>query len=384
MNQFQRRFLFALLIVGQLQAQKIDSLESVLETAKGDQKVKTLNELFRAHSNSDPVTAIGFAREALSLATEIDDQKGMAAAYNNLGVAYRTQGALDKALEYYLTSLRIYITLDNKEGIATTKNNIGTIYSLEKDYGQAMKYFEEAHELFSQLDDQTRILGTMNNLGNLYSDLQLYEQALKYYSQAYQLSEKMGKPYSDPLSNIGNLYFRQGNLQRAVEYYQRALDMANKNNNRMNILNITSNLARVYTQAGQSATAQHYIDDAMALSKSLKALIFEPDLLRTQAENYYKQGKTAEAYQALLKYDAAREKIHSDESTRKIAQMEMALEMSEKVKEIEQLKKDDEIKTLQLKNTRMVVTIVVLGIVAIVAFVNLFVTRRKAKKYTAS
>ncbi len=117
---------------------KVDSLEKVLATAKGDLKVKTLNEFFRAYINSDPVKAIGYTREALSLATEIDDKKGMAASYNNLGVAYRNQGALDKALEYYLISLQIYETLQNKDGIATTKNNIGNIYSFKKDYGQAM------------------------------------------------------------------------------------------------------------------------------------------------------------------------------------------------------------------------------------------------------
>jgi len=56
-----------------------DSLENALKTAKGDLKVKTLNELFRAYINSDPVKAIGFTREALTLATEIEDRKGMAA-----------------------------------------------------------------------------------------------------------------------------------------------------------------------------------------------------------------------------------------------------------------------------------------------------------------
>ena len=157
-------------------ASTIDSLENQLAKTDGELKVKTLNELFRAHINFDPVKALGFTREALALATEIDDQKGMAASYNNLGVAYRNQGALDKALEYYLTSLGIYNKLGNTEGIATTKNNIGTIYSLKKDYGQAMKYFEEAYGLFLQTDDKEKVIGTMNNLGNLHSDLQLYEQ----------------------------------------------------------------------------------------------------------------------------------------------------------------------------------------------------------------
>ncbi|MBA4057219.1 MAG: hypothetical protein C0490_21075, partial [Marivirga sp.] len=45
--------------------QKLDSLNAVLDTAKNDRKVKTLNELFRATLNADPVKALGYTREAL-------------------------------------------------------------------------------------------------------------------------------------------------------------------------------------------------------------------------------------------------------------------------------------------------------------------------------
>ncbi|MFY7920727.1 MAG: hypothetical protein ACOVOF_15540, partial [Chryseotalea sp.] len=69
-----------------------DSLTAALPAAKGEKKVKLLNRLFGVYVNNDPVKALGFAREALNLATSVTDKKGMAAAYNNLGVAYRNQG----------------------------------------------------------------------------------------------------------------------------------------------------------------------------------------------------------------------------------------------------------------------------------------------------
>lgn len=360
-------------------AQPIDSLENVLATAQGDQKVKTLNELFRAHMGSDPVKAVGYTKEALDLATNIGDKKGMAASYNNMGVAYKNQGALDKGLEYFLIALKTYTDLDNKEGIASTKNNIANIYSLKKDYNQAMKYFEESEAILTQLDDKNRMVGTMNNLGNLHSDLQLFEQALKYYTDAYQLSEKMGKPSADPLSNIGNLFFRQGNYQRAVEYYQRALDMAEKDNNKLNILNITANLGEVYVRANQPRPAQQYLDRAMALSTEMQATFFEPQILRSTADNYARQGKMKEAYETMVAYDKSKEKIYGEESSRKIAQMEMALDLQEKEKEVEELRREDEIKSLQLKNTRMIITTVIMGIVIIVAGFNLFFSRRRTR-----
>lgn len=259
---------------------KIDSLERALETAKGDLKVKTLNEFFRAYINSDPVKAIEYTRQALALATEIDDQKGMAASYNNLGVAYRNQGALDKSLEYYLISLQIYTKLDNKEGIAATKSNIGNIYSFKKDHGQAMKYYEDAHKHFMEIGDSSNLIRSLNNLGNLHNNVQEQEQALKYYTEAFQLAERKGQPFADPINNIGNIYFKQGNLQRAAEYYERTLKLARKENDNLLTLNVLSSLGEVYARAGQFKTAQAYLDSAMTMSGEMQAFIFSQTFLK--------------------------------------------------------------------------------------------------------
>jgi len=371
--------LFLLALCSFAYANQADSLENALKTVKGDLKVKTLNELFRAFVNSDPVKAIGYTREALTLATEIDDRKGMAAAYNNLGVAYKNQGALDKSLEYYLISLKIYNKLQNKDGIATSKSNIAALYSMKKDYGQAMSYFEEAHAAFTELGDQSKIIFSMNNLGNLHSELQLYEQAMKYYSQASQLSQKSGKIYSDPLSNIGNLYFKQGNYQRAVGNYEQALKIARKENNQLTALNILANLGEVYARAGQGVKAQVYLDSAMLLNKQLQAYVYEPTILKSMALNYSKQNKMKEAYETMVRYDLVKEKIYGEESSRKIAQMEIALDLQEKEKELETLKTKADLEGLELKHTRTAIIAIVLGAMVLFSIINLFFFQKKRR-----
>ena len=45
---------------------QIDSLKAVLDTAKNDRKVKTLNELFRANLESNPIEALGYTKQALN------------------------------------------------------------------------------------------------------------------------------------------------------------------------------------------------------------------------------------------------------------------------------------------------------------------------------
>jgi tetratricopeptide (TPR) repeat protein len=357
--------------------QKIDSLNAVLDTAKADRKVKTLNELFRAYIQSDPVKALGFTREALNYATEIGDKKGLAASYNNLGIAYRNQGALDKALEYYITSLKIYESLNNKEGIATTKNNISNIYSMKRDYGQAMKYLEDSHNLFLELNDPSKIIGSLNNLGNLHSEIQLYEKAMKYFSEANQLSEKIHAQFADPLTNMGNIFFRQNNYQRAVEQYEKALTIERANDNKLGILNVITNLGITYTKAKQPKLADQYLNEAITLCDHIQAYSFLPSIYKAVGENYANQGKFKEAYESQLRFEDARNKIYSEESSRNIAQMEMILDFQEKEKEYEMLKKEDAIKTLELRNSRLFIVMIILGLFVILGGLNYYYLSKK-------
>lgn len=362
-------------------AQKIDSLTAVLDTARAEQKVKTLNEFFRAYIDSDPVKALGYSREALALAIDVGDKKGIAASYNNLGVAYRMQGGLDKSLEYYLTALKIYEELDNKEGIATLKNNIANIYSMKKDYGQALHYLEESYDLFVELKDKNRIIGSMNNLGNLHLDLQLYEKAMKNYSQAYQLSKQNGVAFADPLNNLGNIYFKQGNYQKAIEHYNMALALEEQNNNRLGILNTITNIGIAYTKAGQLKPAQENLKRAEQLANELQAYSYMPPILKYNANLLYKQGKAKDAYETLIRYDSLREKIYGEESTKKIAQMELVQDFQEKEKEVEMLQKEDEIKTLQLRNSRLFIVLIILGILILIGVINLYVMGNRKKLF---
>jgi hypothetical protein len=91
-----------------------------------------------------------------------------------------------------------------------------------------------------------------------------------------------------------------------------------------------------------------------------------------------------EAYEMMMDYDSLREKIYGEESTRKIAQMEMVLNFQEKEKELEMLQKEDEIKTLQLRNSRLFIVLVILAILVVIGVVNLYFMGNRKKLFNMS
>ena len=102
---------------------------------------------------------------------------------------------------------------------------------------------------------------------------------------------------------------------------------------------------------------------------------------KNNAENQFNLGAAAKAYQTLVRYDSIREQIYGQESSRNIAKMEVALDLQEKEKEFEMLKQDSEIKTLELRNSRLFITILILGVSIVLASVNFYyMGKNKVKK----
>lgn len=97
------------------------------------------------------------------------------------------------------------------------------------------------------------------------------------------------------------------------------------------------------------------------------------------ALNYSKQNKMKDAYETMVRYDLVKEKIYGEESSRKIAQMEIALDLQEKEKELEALKIKEQVKSLELKHTRTAIIAIVLGAMVLFSIINLFFFQKKRR-----
>jgi hypothetical protein len=153
--------------------------------------------------------------------------------------------------------------------------------------------------------------------------------------------------------------------------------MERDNNNKLGILNTVTNLAITYAKAKQPVPTMQYLDEAVSLCNELQAYAFLPAIYRTSAQNAANQNNFKEAFEMQLKYDEAREKVYGEESSRKIAQMEMVIDFQEQEKEFDLLRKQNEINKLELRSSRLFILLVIFAVLSVLGGLNFFYINKK-------
>lgn len=330
---------------------------------KDQEQVDRLNELFRQTLTQDPIKALEYTKHALDIADSINYDKGIAYAFNNLGVIQNRIGNLDKALEYFYHSQRIHRAIDNQDGLAATLNNIGTVYSSKKDYGRALEYFLDAYRIIENLQDTTRLIGSLNNIGNIYLTKNEDRLAMDYYKGSLSLYDSLKNKYHvfDPHINIGNVYFRNDQFDSALYYYRKSLSIQKANDDMAGEAQVLHHIGVTYGQLGQHNLSIAYQLDALEIAQSTTSKPLLMDLYKSLSDAYFNQKDWLLAKDYLLLHGMVKDSIYNEESNRKISELGRTFEMEQQEQQIKLLKKESEIQRLQLKNNQNSILAVVFG-----------------------
>ncbi|MEP1032419.1 ATP-binding protein [Ekhidna sp.] len=189
-----RKFLF-LLIIGlsshQLIAQqdKIDSLQAVLSRLdlRDTTYVTVANDIAFRLSMSDQQESIYYINLAISVAKDLNYERGIIRAVTIKGNSFLIIGMPDQALSYYL---------------------------------EAMNYNPERYPL-----EYVRL---NNNIGELYRRKEVYDSSLKYFNRALSLAIEKISQYQPVIiySNLGEVSLMQGDIIKAEEYFSKCLNNA--------------------------------------------------------------------------------------------------------------------------------------------------------------
>jgi tetratricopeptide (TPR) repeat protein len=231
------------------------------------------------NDKSDYTTSLSYHHKALKLREEIGDRQGQAGSYNNIGNIYWSIGNYEKALEMHRQSLKLSEELKEKAGIANSYNNIGLIYwnngqaaptieAAQNCYKMALKNYFNSLEIMLALKNKTGVANAYENIGVVYGRQaalsstkeiadNLYERALENHLSCLKLREEGGDQKGIAISyqNIGDIYFKQNKLTNANTYFNRALLLFNKIEDMVGIKQISFSLSELYEKKHNPANA---------------------------------------------------------------------------------------------------------------------------------
>lgn len=139
-----------------------------------------------------PEQAEDYYLRALGLFKEIDDKKGIARCYNNLGVANAERGEYDKALDYYNRALNLYKEIKDQAGEGAVINNLGEIYRFRGEYTDAEYLYQRSLKSDKELGDVYGQALCWGNLGAVSLGIKNFEEAKKRVTTALDIFDNLG------------------------------------------------------------------------------------------------------------------------------------------------------------------------------------------------
>jgi two-component system, NarL family, sensor histidine kinase UhpB len=269
----------------------IDSLQQVLKTQAEDTlKCKTYTEIIKYYYGKGNFK---LAKEnsllALSLSERIKFKKGIADAYNNIGLNDENMGNFEEAKQNYFKSLKIREEIGGAKGMAFTYNNLGTIYRRQGQFKEALNYFYKSLKLKEELLDKKGAALTLNNIGLIYVEQNAdddafanYENALKYY---IEINDKNGQAMV--YNNQGLLHKKQGKSDKALIDFNKALSLNRETGNKNWIASNLTNIGGIYLNEALAASDRSDTTLSKTILTNALSVLLEANSLNVSSGNKY-------------------------------------------------------------------------------------------------
>ena len=351
-----------------------DSFQLIPQTQEAVDSLLTISS---ENLDKDLGTAFQAARQAETIAYEIDYKRGLATAYNFLGNSYLDFGDHEKANNYYLKSIRIEKELGNERGIASALNNLSLIYLEQEDYETAAKYLEESIKSWESLDENQQSLLSTNNLGVIHRRQGNYEKALDHFWETSKRSILTSEPdsltYIIATLNIGNTYRNMKEYTRSRIHLNTALEYLKRHNMTSHLIFTYIVMGKLFYETGKTDKAIEYTQNGLTLaeaSKIRKKITEGHELL---ANIYERTDEFALAYHHFQRFHHHSDTLQSMQRGEKINELQSRFSAEQKDREIDILSKEAELREanlLKMNHLRsfLIASVVVLFIVIALLF----------------
>jgi len=353
----------------------IDSLENELALVDNISRINYMIELSKLYFDISLKKSADYADSALIESRKINNKKGEADALNKLGNIHWVTSNYNAAMERYLEALEIREEIGDSAGIAGCYNNLGIIASEFNDYDVALEYTKKAYAINNRINNVSDIATNCNNLGTYYHEMKEYSKALNYYFTNLNLLEELDDrtSLSFTLNNIGEIYNENKKYSEALPYYYRALKIQEEINETSGIAVSKLNLGDVYLKMGDLENAHKFLYESLNISKKIGYRDIQSYCYEILSKYYKEKENFSEAYKYSRLFSETEDSIFSEQTSKQFAEMQVSFESELKDREIELMKRNEELRNLHLIKQKNRIIYLVISLLLIIFLVLLVI-----------
>jgi signal transduction histidine kinase len=251
--------------------QKVDSLIRLTVVGKQHDtiRIKAYNDLGIEYAPINPILSKDYINKALKLAVKTEKPRGIAGAYNCLGIVDYYQKNYDSAIFYFQKALKINEEVGHLWGQAAALNQIGAVQNLKDDYNNAIESFQQASDIFKKMKDSLGLGKSIQNIGLVYSRMSYHKKAVEYYLEAIKIYEEIHNTEGVARSyfSIGVILNKQKEYYTALEYLNLAFPKVKEIDDKSLLSAVLKNKGISYRGLKDYSKALNYFQEALEYKK---------------------------------------------------------------------------------------------------------------------
>ena len=299
--------------------------------------------------------------------------------YSFMGMIFDEIGDYNKAMEYYLQSLRIVEAEGDDYEKAVLFKNLGMTNLAVGNSEMADDYFTKALEICRRIKDSKTEFDIYNALQSYYADSAKYETALQYGLKLLEIARDDSDSYSMALADnaLGHIYLAWGKGILAEGFLREAMAISGKNHYETIMAQVLTGLASLKLSANDLKEANDLSVQALELAEKNDILSLKSQAALTLAEVSEKLPDYKNALKYYRLYESYRETENKNKNARAVLELQTKFEM-DKINQEKKLLEDRLLfKQLQVSKRNYVISATVIILALLLVFLMVLVRRYK-------
>lgn len=295
-----KHFLLALFLFfanSKLQSQsKLDSLESIVDSKSGTERVDILNKLGFDYAFSSLEKAKQYSYQGLKEAHAINYETGISRALVNVGYNNLDYHKNDSAAYYFKEAVNYAKSIADTVGIANAFNALGNLQLQISDFKSAASSYNDALFYQEKIGNAEGVTSAYNNIGKTLEKAGSFDKAIEYYLKALKINKenKLERKVALNLLNISMAYVYQKDYNMPIPYLEEAGALPILKTNLSLQSNYTNQLGLLKIELREYDSAIHFFNKVIELNKQRG--VSYATALHNMSEAYFLKGDYSKAY----------------------------------------------------------------------------------------